>query len=76
MSAAWRRKRLGRREYAGAAILIVGLAGFVAAAGTTRLRARPVALSDWIIAGVSLVAVVAALTWVAKRSDLGEEATL
>ncbi|MGH9067040.1 MAG: DMT family transporter [Acidimicrobiales bacterium] len=76
LSAAWTRKHLGKREWAGAIVLIAGLATFVAAAGPSRQQATEVASVSWLIAGLTIVAVVVALVWVAKRSDLGEEATL
>lgn len=76
MAAAWRRKRLGLREWAGAVVLVAGLAGFVAAAGPAGTQATTVPPTSWLIAGLSIVAAVTVLTLVAKHSDLGEEATL
>ncbi len=76
LAAAWQRLRLGWREYLGAAALVGGLAGFMAAAGPAGSKSVPVSAADWIIAGVAVIAVVAAFTWVAKRFTLGEEATL
>lgn len=76
LAAMWRRSRPGAREYAGAVALIVGLAGFMAAAGPARMRNVPVAAVDWLIAGLAVVAVAGLLTWAAKRLSVGEEATL
>lgn len=76
MAAAWTRKRLGRREWTGAVVLVAGLATFVAAGAPGGPQATRVVPTNWLIAGLSIVAVVATLTWFAKRSDLGEEATL
>ncbi len=76
LAAAWQRLRLGWREYLGAAALVGGLAGFMAAAGPGGSKSVPVSAGDWIIAGLAVIAVVAAFTWVAKRFTLGEEATL
>lgn len=76
MAAAWTRKRLGRREWTGAVVLVAGLATFVGAGGPSHAHATRVVPTNWIIAGLSIVAVVTTLTWFAKRSDLGEEATL
>ncbi len=76
LAAAWRRSRLGIREYVGAAALVAGLAGFMVAAGPARAQDPAVPLVDWIIAGLAVVAVAASLTGVAKRFTLGEEATL
>lgn len=76
LAAAWRRSRLGVREYAGATALVAGLGGFMAAAGPARVKDAPIAATDWLIAALAIVAVVGLLTWVAKRVTLGEEATL
>ncbi len=76
MAAAWRRQHLSRREWAGSLILIGGLSGFVAAAGPGGRLASKVLPSGWLEAGLSIVVVVTVLTWLAKRSDLGEGATL
>lgn len=76
LAAAWRRSRPGRREYMGAAMLIVGLAAFVAAAGPSRIQNGPVASSSWVLSGVAILGVVVLLVVVAKRSDAVTEATL
>ncbi|MGH9075890.1 MAG: DMT family transporter [Acidimicrobiales bacterium] len=76
LAAAWRRCRLGLREYLGAVTLIVGLAGFIAAAGTRPDRTAPVSAAGWLAAGLSVVGLAAGLTLVAKRSNLAGEATL
>ncbi len=76
LAAAWTRRRLGLREYGGAVALVAGLGGFVAAAGPTRVTTAGVARTSWVIAGLAIVAVVAALVFVAKRATVAEEATL
>lgn len=76
MAAAWQRRHLSLREWAGSVILIGGLSGFVAAAGPGGRLASRVLSSGWLEAGLSIVVVVGVLTWFAKRSNLGEEATL
>jgi hypothetical protein len=76
LSAAWTRRRLGKREWIGACVLIAGLAMFVIAAGPQKEQASTVVPANWFIAGASILLVVGGVTWLAKRSDLGEEATL
>jgi drug/metabolite transporter (DMT)-like permease len=76
LGAAWQRSRLGVREYGGAAMMVAGLAGFMLAAGPARVRDATVPAANWVICGAAIVALVAGLTWVAKRFTLGEEATL
>lgn len=76
MAAAWRRRHLKLREWAGSLMLIAGLTGFVAAAGPGGRLVSRVLPSGWLEAGLSIVAVVAVLTWLAKRSSLSGEATL
>lgn len=76
LAAAWQRARLGVREYAGAVMLVAGLAGFMAAAGPARVGDAKVPAANWVICGAVIVVLVASLTWVAKRFTLGEEATL
>lgn len=76
LAAAWTRKRLGPREWGGAVILIAGLALFVVAAGPSSHQASKVAPASWLIAGLTLVAMVTGLAWVAKRTETAKEATL
>lgn len=76
MAAIWSRQRLGKREWAGAVILMGGLATFIVAAGPGDSQATYVSDQSWLIAGLSIVAVVMAIVSVAKRTDLAEEATL
>lgn len=76
LAALWTRKRLGPRDYLGAVMLIAGLAAFMFAVGTAQLAALAVPSTSWLAAGLAVVGVVGVLVAVAKRSDLGEEATL
>lgn len=76
LAAAWQRSHLGLREYAGATMMVAGLAGFLLAAGPTHVKTTTVPEISWVICGATIVAIVAGLTWVAKRFTLGEEATL
>lgn len=76
LAAAWSRSRLGRREWLGAIALVAGLGTFVAAAGPEKEQASVVSPAGWLIGGLTIVAVVATLVLVAKRLELGEEATL
>lgn len=76
MAAIWSRQRLGKREWAGAVLLLGGLATFVVAAGPGRSEATVVSDQAWLIAGLTIVTVVAAIVSLAKRTNLAEEATL
>jgi drug/metabolite transporter (DMT)-like permease len=76
LSAAWTRQRLGWREWAGAFVLMGGLALFVGAAGPTQEQASKVSTVGWIIACCAIAGVVALLIWAAKRLEVVEEATL
>lgn len=76
LAALWSRQRLGLREWAGAVILMGGLAMFVVAAGPQTSEATQVSHESWIIAGLTIVFVVAVIVMLAKRTNLAEEATL
>lgn len=76
LAAAWSRRRLCRRDWAGAVILIAGLATFVAAAGPGAETGLHVSHLNWVIAGGAIVAFVCAVVAVAKRSEVAKEATL
>ncbi len=76
MAAIWTRRRLGLREWAGAVILMGGLAAFVVAAGPQTGEAERVSHESWLIAGLTIVFVVAVVVMIAKRTALAEEATL
>lgn len=76
LAAMWRRKRLRRREWAGAAALIAGLAGFLLAADPGEGPVVRVAAHSWLIAAGSLLALVWALVWCARHVDQTTEGTL
>jgi drug/metabolite transporter (DMT)-like permease len=76
MSAAWTRQRLGAREYVGALTLIAGLTIFILSSGSNKISRTTVADSGWLLAGLPIAAVVLILVLAAKRTNLGEEATL
>jgi drug/metabolite transporter (DMT)-like permease len=76
LAAAWRRVRLGVRELAGAVLLIVGLAGFVAAAGPANVTVERVSQIGWVIAGLTVLAISIGFVAIGKRCDAGKEATL
>jgi drug/metabolite transporter (DMT)-like permease len=61
MSAALARRRIGRREWAGAVSLVAGLATFVAAAGPGGLEVAHVPDHSWLIAGLVTLAVAGGL---------------
>ncbi|MGH9130992.1 MAG: DMT family transporter [Acidimicrobiales bacterium] len=76
MAAIWSRQKLRLREWAGAVILMGGLAMFVVAAGPQAAQATRVSDENWLIAGLTIVFVVGAIVALAKRTSLAEEATL
>jgi drug/metabolite transporter (DMT)-like permease len=77
LTALWSRRRLGLRDLAGCALLIGGLALLLAGGSPHEWNGREqVAATDWILALAAVSGVVALLVTVAKRGDLGEEATL
>jgi drug/metabolite transporter (DMT)-like permease len=76
MAALWSRQSLGKREWAGAVTLMGGLAMFVVAAGPQTSKVALVSYQSWTIAGLTIVAVVMAVVWFAKRTSVAEEATL
>jgi drug/metabolite transporter (DMT)-like permease len=75
-AAAWPGRSLGRREWTGAIILLLGLALFVFASAPEGNNHTAVPTEDWVLSGLAVGAVAALLTWLAKRGDLAEEATL
>jgi len=76
LAAAWWRRRLGRREWVGAVLVVAGLAVFVVAAHPGRLRHTLVPLTGWVAAGAAILAVGLAATVVGKRLPPVREATL
>lgn len=76
LGALWSRRRLGRREWAGAITLMAGLSLFMVAAGPQTGKTEFVDHRSWIIAGLTIVIVVTILVWLGKRTSLAEEATL
>lgn len=76
LAAAWSRRRLGLREWAGAVILVVGLAMFVVAAGPEPDQATVVVPINWIISAATIVVVVGALIAVGKGLEPVKQATL
>lgn len=76
LAAAWPGRSLGRREWAGAIILLLGLALFIFASAPEGDTHTAVPAVDWLLSGLAVGALAALLTWIAKRGDLAEEATL
>lgn len=75
MSAAWARQRLRAREWTGAIMLSIGLAGFVIASNPADGPAGRVSEFHWVLAAAVVASLVAAFIAVGKHSDLAEEAT-
>lgn len=76
ISARWSRRRLSRREWLGAATLVLGLAGFVGAGAPAGGSVGSVPITGWLISGVVICAVAGGLTWLGRRVDPAAEATL
>lgn len=76
LSAAWSGRSLGRREWSGAIVLLIGLALFVFASAPEGNDKAAVPVLDWLLSGVAIGGTAALLVWAAKRSDLVEGATL
>jgi len=76
LSAAWQRKHLGLREWAGALMLSGGLAGFVVVGHPHGGTAAHLAWPNWIIAAGGIAIVVSVLVTIGKRLPFGEEATM
>lgn len=79
LAAVWRRRHLGRREWLGAAVLVGGMAMFIAAGDPHGGAAAKLPWPNWVVAcgGVALVAGL--LVTVGKRynfTDVTREATL
>lgn len=76
LSAAWHRRRLGRREWLGAVCLVAGMGAFIAAGdphgGTTAHLSWP----NWVEAGGGIVAFAAVLVPFARRAVGARRATL
>lgn len=68
LTAAWHRRRLGRREWIGAVVLIAGLAVFVVAAAPGPIRATRVPLAAWIVAIVAITMVVGGFLAASRRA--------
>ncbi len=76
MAAAWRRKRLCRRDWVGAAGIVAGLAAFVVAADPGASPAAHVPLQAWLIAGLTVVAAAGGVIAVGLRLRPPPQATL
>lgn len=76
ISAAWSGRALGLREWSGALTLMIGLSLFVFASAPEGDNHAGVRLQDWLISGLAIGGLVALVTWLAKRGDLAQKATL
>jgi drug/metabolite transporter (DMT)-like permease len=76
VSAIWNRYRLGRREWAGAFAVIIGLAAFLVA-GQPRAGTRTDApIWQWALAGASIGGITIGLVALARRLRPQQEATV
>lgn len=76
LSALWRRHQLGRREWAGALLLVSGLAAFIAAGDPHGGSTRDVGVLGWALSGGAIAATAALLVGLARRKCDAEQATL
>ncbi len=68
-------QRIGRREAAAAALVVVALGGFLASANASGGRSEA-SLSEWIIAGVACAAVCAPLSLLGRRGPAPRRSAL
>lgn len=76
LAARWNRRSLGRREWAGAAALVVGLAAFVAAGDPHGGHTADLPWPNWVLSGGTIVLLVAALVAVGRRRAAIPQATI
>lgn len=76
LAAVWRRQRLGRREWAGAVSLLVGLSAFVATGDPHGGHSTRLPWPNWIISGGTIVAVAAALVASGRKLPAAKQATV
>ncbi|MHB1928474.1 MAG: DMT family transporter [Acidimicrobiales bacterium] len=76
LAAAWHKRRLGRREWLGAVVLIAGLAVFVVAAHPGSSRRTSVPITSWVSTLASIVVVAAGFVALGRRHpDPARQAT-
>jgi drug/metabolite transporter (DMT)-like permease len=76
LSALWHRRRLGVREWAGAFILIGGLAAFIAAGDPHGGNSTHLPWPNWVMSGGSIILLATVLVLVGKRRPPATQATL
>lgn len=76
MAAAWRRRRLCRRDWIGAAGIVVGLAAFVTAADPGASRELVVPVLSWVIAGLAVVAAAGVTVVIGRKRVAATQATM
>ena len=76
MAAAWRRRRLCRRDWIGAAGIVAGLATFVTAADPGSSRTVVVPVVSWVIAGLAVVVAAGAVIALGRRRAAATQATM
>jgi drug/metabolite transporter (DMT)-like permease len=76
LSAAWSRRRLGRREWAGAAALLAGLAAFIGAGDPRGGAPSHLPWPNWVLSGGTIAALVALFVAFARRRENSEQATI
>lgn len=76
LSAAWNRRRLGPREWGGAAALLAGLAAFIGAGDPRGGAPSHLPWPNWVLSGGTIVLLVALLVTVARRRESTQQATI
>lgn len=76
LSAAWYRQRLGRREWAGAVLLLAGLAAFIGAGQPHGGSSQHLPWPNWAISGGTIVAIAAGLVTASRHRRPATTATL
>lgn len=76
LAAAWHRRRIGRREWAGAAALITGLALFVAVGDPHGGHTADLPWPNWVLSGGAIVVLVALVVSVSRRRPAYQQATM
>lgn len=76
LAALWRRKRLGRREWAGAVILLAGLAAFIGGGDPHGGSTSRLPWPNWVVSGGSIALVALVLVLLSRRRPPSLQASL
>lgn len=76
LAAAWHRRRIGRREWAGAAALVAGLGLFVAVGDPHGGHTADLPWPNWVLSGGTVVVLVALVVSIGRRRPTYQQATM